>query len=49
MSTQGIKNKSTRSKKRKYLDEIYNTHIDGIDVDLKAKELNLFFNVMGWK
>jgi len=45
----GIIDKSARSKKAKEIEEIYNKHIRGNQVDTEAEELNRIYDVIGWK
>jgi len=45
----GIVDKSARSKKGKELDQVYNDHIRGNQVDTEAEELSRVYNLIGWQ
>ena len=45
----GIKDKSTRSRKRKVIDRIYDNHIKGTDIDKDNAELTKFYEWLGYK
>lgn len=47
--TSSIKSSPTKSRKRKEMDLIYQHHIKNTDVDKTAKEINQFYDWMGWK
>lgn len=48
VATNGIENKSTKSRKRKELDEIYLKYIKDTDTDKITKELDTFYDFIGW-
>jgi len=45
----GIRDKSTRSRKRKLIDQIYNNHIKGTEIDKGNSELTKFYEWLGYK
>ena len=47
-STKAIKDKTTRSRKRKELNSIYYKHIKGTSIDNEANEMNEFFDKIGY-
>lgn len=48
IATNGIDNKSTKSRKRKELDEIYFKYIKDTDTDKLTKDLDAFYDFIGW-
>ena len=44
----GIENASTKSKKKKLINELYNDYISNTDYDFKRSKINSFFDEIGW-
>jgi len=47
--TDGIENKTARNRTQKKIDRIYNEHILGSKVDKTTKQIDIVFDIIGWK